>query len=69
MGVKDKNGDEVAVGDEIVVRGKVAAIPMDLQDESGNAILQVQWQEEEVPLLDYVQSKRVEKALSSQKGE
>ena len=56
----DKDGKELKVGDEIVVRGKITAIPMDLEDE-GKAILQVKW-EGQVPLLDYVQSKEVEKA-------
>ena len=68
MGViTDKNGNAIKVSDEIVVRGKITAVAMDLQD--GNAIIQVKWQEEEVPLLDYVQSKRVEKALTIKGGE
>jgi hypothetical protein len=57
--IADKNGVELQVGDEIVVRGKIVAIPLDLED-NGKAILQVNW-DEQVPLIDYVQSVSVEK--------
>ena len=58
--ITDKHGAEINVGDEVVVRGKVVAVPMDLQD-GGKAILQVSWYDQ-VPLLDFVQSASVEKA-------
>lgn len=58
--VTDKNGEELRVDDEIVVRGRVVAIAMDLED-SGKGILQVRW-DNEVPLIDFVQSVSVEKA-------
>jgi hypothetical protein len=58
--VTDKNGNELNVGDEIIVRGKIVAIPMDL-DDNGKGILQVRWESSEVPLIDYVQSASIEK--------
>jgi hypothetical protein len=58
--VTDKNGNEIKAGDEIIVRGSVIDVAMDLQD-GGKGILQVQWGEQ-VPLLDFVQSSSVEKA-------
>jgi hypothetical protein len=58
--ITDKHGAELKVGDEIVIRGKIVEIPLDLKDE-GKAILQVRW-EGQVPLVDFVQSVYVEKA-------
>lgn len=58
--VTDKNGNEIKEGDEIIVRGRVKAIAMDLEDD-GKGILQVTWSGE-VPLLDFVQSVSIEKA-------
>jgi hypothetical protein len=58
--VTDKNGNEIKAGDEIIVRGRVIDVAMDLQD-GGKGILQVKWGEQ-VPLLDFVQSSSVEKA-------
>jgi hypothetical protein len=59
--VTDKNGKELQVGDEIIVRGKVIAAPMDLQ-EDGKGVLQIKWSSPGLPLLDYVLSQTVEKA-------
>ncbi|MGA9774015.1 MAG: hypothetical protein WBV94_33600 [Blastocatellia bacterium] len=61
--ITDKNGNQLNIGDEVIVRGKIVAIPMDLKD-GGKALLQVNW-EGQVPLIDYVQSVYVEKANDS----
>lgn len=60
MGVCDKDGKELRVGDEVIVRGRIVAVPMDLQD-NGKGILQVTWYGQ-VPVLDYVQANEIEKA-------
>jgi hypothetical protein len=57
--IADKHGKELKIGDEVFIRGKIMAMPMDLEDE-GKGILQVTW-ESGAPLLDYVESKVVEK--------
>jgi hypothetical protein len=58
--VTDKKGIEIKEGDEIIVRGRVIAVVMDLADD-GKGILQVRW-DEDVPLLDFVHSLSIEKA-------
>jgi len=59
--VTDKNGKELKVGDEITVRGRIMETPMDLEGD-GKGVLRVKWDSEDVPLLDYVISKSVQKA-------
>jgi len=59
--VTDKNGKELKVGDGITVRGRIMETPMDLEAD-GKGVLRVKWDSEDVPLLDYVISKSVEKA-------
>lgn len=58
--VTDKNGKELKVGDEIIVRGKIVAI-VDLEDE-GKGLLQMKWDTAAIPLIDYAESKEVAKA-------
>ena len=57
----DKNGDEIKEGDEIIVRAKVMAIHQ-IEGDNSSSVLQVKWQSEQVPLIDYVLSSQVEKA-------
>lgn len=59
--VTDKNGKELKVGDEIIVRGKIIATPMDFK-EDGKGVLQIQWSSSDLPLLDYVLSHSIQKA-------
>jgi hypothetical protein len=61
--VRDKAGNEIKVGDEIILRGRVVAIPVEFDfDLKDTGILQVQWGSEEVPVADFVNSSKVEKA-------
>jgi hypothetical protein len=57
---KDKKGRTLAIGDEVIVRGKVIDLPMDLE-EGGRAIVIVQWHGA-IPLSSLVESKELEKA-------
>jgi hypothetical protein len=61
--VTDKNGNELKIGDEIFIRGRVMGTPLDLQDD-GRGVVQVQWVGGS-PLLGYVESKVIEKAPTS----
>jgi hypothetical protein len=58
--ITDKNGNELKLGDEVTVRGRITSLAMDLQ-EDGKGILQVLWPSG-TPMLAYVESKIVEKA-------
>lgn len=60
MAITDKNGKELQVGDEIIVRGKIMAFPMNLQEE-GKGILHIKWNSDRMPMLDYIISTEVEK--------
>ena len=59
--VTDKNGKELNVGDQIIVRGRIVAKPMDLEEE-GKGVLQIRWDSQSLGLLDFVLSQTVEKA-------
>jgi hypothetical protein len=63
--IKDKNGKEIKAGDRIMLTGTVAVVAMDLED-NGKAILQIKW-DELTPVLDYVESIRIEKLPESKK--
>ena len=52
----DKNGNEIQVGDEVIVRAKVVAITP-LGDQT---LLQVEWQTD-AWLIDFVKPEKVEK--------
>jgi hypothetical protein len=65
MSATDKNGKELEVGDEIIVRGKVMAIPMKLE-EGGLSILHIKWESESMPMLDYIKSNQVEKVKKAE---
>ena len=58
--VKDKKGQELKAGDEIIVRGTIASIPVDFQVE-GRGILQLKWPEG-ASLIGFVESQVVVKA-------
>lgn len=61
--VKDKAGNEIKVGDEVILRGRIVAIPVEFGfDLKDTGILQVQWASEGVPVTDFVNSSQVEKA-------
>jgi hypothetical protein len=58
---KDKHGRTLKVGDEVIVRGKVTALPMDLED-GGKAIASVAWRGA-IPLSNLVESGELEKSV------
>lgn len=59
---KDKHGRTLEIGDEIIVRGKIVAMPMDLED-GGKAIVKVTWHGA-IPLNNLVESKELEKSVA-----
>lgn len=58
--VKDKNGKELNVGDEVIIRGKVAGFPID-HKIAGKSLLQVDWASGS-PFIAFIDSEVVEKA-------
>jgi hypothetical protein len=59
---KDKHGRILKIGDEIIVRGKITDMPMDLE-EDGKAIVKVTWLGA-IPLSNLVESKELEKSIA-----
>jgi hypothetical protein len=56
--ITDRNGNELKIGDEVVIRGRVVGAPVEAID---GTVLQVEWRSD-APVTDYVKSTSVEKA-------
>ena len=62
MAALDKNGEELQVGDEVVVRARIKEIHQIGAGENADSIIKVTWDSEQViPLLDYLKPGAVEK--------
>jgi hypothetical protein len=60
--LRDKNGRELKIGDEVMIRAHIEEIHSTGDDENA-AILKVKWDSAAVPFLDYLKPGAVEKCL------
>jgi hypothetical protein len=56
--IKDRNGNQLRIGDEVVIRGRIVKV---IVEQPEVALLEVEWKEL-VPVIDFVKSTSVERA-------